>query len=272
MIFLIIVFEIIARRFPLLKMKLRQAGMKEKPEEFVKKTIVSSFYMSTGILVFLFLVLAKIGVARMLVFIFPVIFLFLFSYLLRIPDVKIRKVDRGISKEIVFAGRFLIIELQSGVSLHNALSNLSKNYLEVGKYFKEVTDKVSIGTPMEDALNEAVELSPSDNFRRVIWQILNSLRTGSDIATSLSAVLDQISREQNIEIERYGKKLNPLAMFYMIIAVILPSLGITMLIILSTFIGFELNLAVLLFISFFLGFIQFLFLALIKFSRPAVEL
>jgi flagellar protein FlaJ len=75
-----------------------------------------------------------------------------------------------------------------------------------------------------------------------------------------------------IEIKEYGRKLNPLAMFYMIIAVILPSIGITMLIVLSTFIDLALDLTILLTIAFFLSIMQVMFLAMIKSSRPAVEL
>jgi flagellar protein FlaJ len=125
---------------------------------------------------------------------------------------------------------------------------------------------------MEDALNEAVEFIPSLDFRRVLWQIINSLRTGSDIGSSITSVIDQINREHGIEVRRYGRKLNPLAMFYMIIAVILPSLGVTMLIVLSSFVQFELNLSILLVVVFLLGFVQFMFLAIIKFSRPSIEI
>ena len=129
------------------------------------------------------------------------------------PDIKISKKEKDISKEIVFAGRYLVIEIQSGVPLYNAMVNMSKNYEIIGHYFKEVTDKVDFWTSMEDALNEAVEFIPSKDFRRILWQIINSLRTGSDISKSLSTVLEQIMREQAIEVNKYGRKLNPLAIF-----------------------------------------------------------
>ena len=58
----------------------------------------------------------------------------------------------------------------------------------------------------------------------------------------------------------------------MIIAVILPTLGVAMLIVLSSFINFQLSLTILMFVAFMLGFVQFMFLSLIKFSRPAIEL
>ena len=101
--------------------------------------------------------------------------------------------------------------------------------------------------------------------------MINSIRTGSDVAKSLYSVMEQITKDQITEVNKYGKKLNPLAMFYMIVAVILPSLGITMLIILSSFIHFELSLTILLALAGFLGFVQFMFIAMVKFSRPAIE-
>ena len=265
-------FQIIARRLPNLKHSLKKAGMNYKPEDFIKRTFLSAFYMTTGLVVSLALILAKFDVLKGIMVIFiPIIFFILFSYLLKLPDVKISKKEKGISKEIVFAGRHLIIELESGVPLYNALINISKNYEVIGKYFKEIVNKVNLGTSMEDALTEAIEYIPSDNFRRLLWQILNSIRTGSDVAKSLESVLEQIAREQIIEVNKYSKKLNPFAMFYMIIAVILPTLGVTMLIVLSSFIEVNISLTILLVIAFLLAFTQFMFLSIIKFSRPAIE-
>ena len=267
-----ILFQRIAKTFPTLKIKLKQSGMEQKPEDFIKKTFLSAFYMTTGLVVFLFLVLAKLNVLKGILFlIVPLIFIVMFFYMIRLPDVRISKKEREISKEIVFAGRFLIIELESGVPLYNAMINISKNYEVVGKYFKEIMDKVDLGTSMEDALNEAVEFIPSNDFRKILWQIINSIRTGSDVAKSLYSVMEQITKDQINEVNKYGKKLNPLAMFYLITAVILPSLGMTMLIILSSFIQFELSLTILLALAGFLGFVQFMFISVVKFSRPSVE-
>ncbi|MDP3765698.1 MAG: type II secretion system F family protein [Nanoarchaeota archaeon] len=266
------IFQRISKAFPALKMKLKQAGIEDKPEDFIKKTFISAFYLTTGLVVFLFLVLAKLNLVRgVLFFIVPITFFVMFLYMIRLPDVRISKKEKEISREIIFAGRFIIIELESGVPLYNAMLNVSKNYEIIGRYFKEITDKVDLGTSMEDALNEAVEFIPSNDFRKILWQIINSIRTGSNVATSLYSVMEQITQDQITEVNKYGKKLNPLAMFYMIIAVILPSLGITMLIILSSFIQFELSLTILLALVGLLGFIQFMFIAMVKFSRPAIE-
>jgi len=58
----------------------------------------------------------------------------------------------------------------------------------------------------------------------------------------------------------------------MVVAIIMPSLGITMLIVLTTFISIKIDLAALLTIALFLGFVQYMFFSMIKSSRPAVEI
>ena len=265
-------FQRVAKISPMLRVKLKEAGIDDKPEDFIKKTFISAFYMTTGLVVVFFFLLAKyIALNGIIIFFIPVIFIVMFSYMIKLPDLKIFKKEKEINKEIMFAGRFIIIELESGVPLYNAMVNVSKNFQIVGKYFKEITDKVDLGTGMDDALNEAVEFIPSNDLRKVLYQIINSIRTGSNISKSLYSVMEQITRDQINEVNKYGKKLNPLAMFYMIVAVILPSLGMTMVIVLSSFIKFQLSLTILLVLAGFLGFIQFIFISVVKSSRPAIE-
>ncbi|MBD3355192.1 hypothetical protein GF361_04370 [Candidatus Woesearchaeota archaeon] len=246
--------------------------MKDNPEEFIKKTFFTSFYMTTGLIIFLIAVFSKFKfLAFMSALIFPLLFIGMFFYFVKLPDVKIIKKRKSIDKEVVYAGRFLIVEMESGVLLYDAMANVVKSYKEIGKAFKDILNSIDLGTSIEAALNEAIEYTPSPDFRRLLWQIINALRTGSDVSESLKSVIDQITREQIIEIKTYAKKLNPLAMFYMIIAVILPSLGITMLIVLSSFISLELSLPMLVGIAVLIGLLQLIFFVVIKSSRPAVS-
>jgi len=255
-------------------MKLKSAGMPDSKDEFIQKTLITTGYLTFALMLIFFLFFSNIAIKTKLVIILigmPILFIIVFTYLMKIPDAKVKSMEKEINREIIFAGRFIIIELESGVSLYQAMINIGKTYENVGKYFREIIEKVKVGTTMEVAINEAVETVPSNNMRKIFWQILNSLRTGSNISSSINAVIEQIQREQQIDVKEYGRKLNPLAMFYMMIAVIIPSLGMTMLIVLATFIGLNLTLPVLLSIVGFLGFIQFMFLAMIRSSRPPVE-
>lgn len=260
--------------FPDLKHNLLQANMPYEPEEFVKRTFMASFMLSFGVcILFIGGMLSSLGKQiTPAIILFPVCLFIFFNYFIKAPSVKISKFEKEINKEIVFAGRFFIIEIESGVPIFNAFINISRVYPAVGQYLGGIVDRINMGTSMEDAINEAIETVPSANLRKILWQILNSIKTGADVTESLSGVIEQIIKEQNIAVEEYGRKLNPLAMFYMLIAVIVPSLGTTMLIIFSSFMGFKLTLPVLLTITGLIGFMQFMFYAMIKSSRPAVEL
>ena len=267
-------FKFISNRFKGLDMKLKQAGMPDTKDEFLKKTTLVAGYTTFAIFMIFFLFFSRMELKTkiiILIFGIPLLFLVIFSYMMKIPDAYIKRLEKEINKEIIFAGRFLIIELESGVSLYQAMINVGNTYDYVGKYFRDIIQKVKVGTPIEEAINEAVETVPSENMRKIFWQILNALKTGSDISNSVNSVIEQIIREQQIDVKEYGRKLNPLAMFYMMIAVIIPSLGMTMLIVLATFMGLSLNLGVLFAIVGLLGFIQFMFVAIIKSSRPPVD-
>jgi flagellar protein FlaJ len=258
----------LAQRFPDLRLRLAQARMYQTPEDYVQQTFVLSALITGAIVLLLF------GFSRSpaVLLLAPVAMPILFTYFMHRAEANAAKIQRAISKEVVFAGRFLIIELESGVPLYKALQNIGENYETIGKYCEEVVQRVDLGTSMEEALNEAVQLAPSNDLRRIFWQILNSLKTGSEVGTALGSVVDQIVREQQISVKEYGRKLNPMAMFYMMIAIIVPSLGTIMLIVLGTFIGLNIGLLLL---SIVLGIdllVQFMFLTIIREQRPPVDL
>jgi pilus assembly protein TadC len=274
------IYHKIAEFYPELKIKLIQAEIPDQPEEFIRKTIVISAMLAFGS-VFLFIggLLPTIsGITGVdvpyyfLLILFPVVLFLLFTYMMHIPDAKIARLEKDINKEIVFATRFIIIEVESGVPIYNAFINVSRTYPIIGRYYGAIVEKVNLGTSMDEAISDATEIVPSNNLRKIFWQILNSIKTGADVTTALSSVLQMIIKEQKIEVEEYGRKLNPLAMFYMLIAVIAPSLGTTMLIVFASFMGIKINMGVLILMALLLGFMQFMFYAIIRSSRPAVEL
>lgn len=257
-------YKWLAQHKPGLSLKLKQARIDDDDEEYMHKTWHSAMVMSVAIV----MIIALFTKSFLTILVWPFAFLLLFSYFSKIVDVKIARIKREIDGEILFAGRFLIIELESGVPLYTTFENLAKNYETIGPYFQEIVDKAYFGTAMEDAMNEVIAITPSSNLRQVLWQILNSFSTGSDVTHSLMSVLDQIGREQQISIKEYGRKLNPLAMFYMMAAIIVPSLGVTMMSVMASFMGLNISLPILLVMVVLLGFMQFMFLAVIKSSRP----
>ena len=266
-------FQAVAHSMPGLAVKLRQARMSDSPEGFVRKAYTSAFIL-TVLLVLVLIGFGKpFGLSPFIPLLTaPFFFLLLKSFFLHQPDAISAKRKRQIESELIFATRFLMIEIQSGVNIYDAMINLAENYEGIGKEFADIINKVQLGTSLEEAVEEATELTPSDNLKKVLWQITNSLKTGADMADALRAVSDQISREQLIAVNEYGRKLNPLAMFYMMLAVILPSIGLTMTVILSNFFPVNIKLGHLLGLAIFLGMMQFMFYNMILTMRPPVAL
>jgi len=263
----------IAKNIPGLYFKLKQARLNYKPEDFVKKTILSSVYMGFGIFLLIFFTLSKTEVPMLFIILsFPICVVLMFFYMVKLPEMKVIKMSKEVNREIVFLIRFLVIEIKSGVPLYNAIENIDNNFKVINKYTNEIIQKVQMGTTLADAIQEGVNTVPSNNLRKLFWQMLNSLQTGADVSESMKALLEQVEREQQIAVKEYGRKLNPLAMFYMMLAVIIPSLGVTMLIVFATFIGIELNLLLMMIIAGFLGFMQFMFYNIIKTQRPSVDI
>jgi len=264
-------FESLAKKFPHLKNDLAQAGIKISSKDYIKKAVISTIFVTVTLLIVGFLVLSKLEANLIfLLIIAPFILFFLFGMFINAPKAKIKKKVNEIEREIVYAGRFLMIELSSGMPLYDAIINVTKSFKYVGKYFKDIIDKAEIGKPLDVAINEVIEASPSESFRKLLWQVMNALKTGSEISIALESVVEQISREQVIKINTYNKKLNTYVVMYLLLGIIVPSLGIAMGSLLSTFMGFSLNFGSLIGILFVIAFLQLMFLSVIHKSRAGV--
>ena len=205
-------------------------------------------------------------------FLFPIIIsLISFMYIMFYPKLLIVRKVKDLENNLLYGLRHLTIQVKSGVSLFDALVSVSRqNYGNLSNEFGLCTKKISTGVPEDRALEELALKNPSLHFRRVIWQIINSTKAGTDLGDTLESIVNNISSEQRIAIRKYGSQLNPLAMMYMMLAVIIPSLGITFLIILSSFSGFPITRTIFFGILLLLIVFQFAFIGIIKNRRPSI--
>jgi len=263
----------IAARMPELRDKMHSAGMRKKPAEFVDESLKNSFLMALMLSILsVFLILQNGWPIMLVVVVFAASLGIFFALMLKRLDVAISKREREIDRDVLFAGRFLLVKLNSGKPLINALFEASQSYGVAGEYFKEIVEDIKVGTPLEEALERAYKTTPSKKFRKILFQINNALRIGVDVSSPLEAILEEISQEQLIEIQRYGKKLNSIIMFYLLAAIIMPSLGITLFSIVASMMSMKIDLPVFLMILFFLMIIQFMFIGIIKSIRPNLNI
>jgi len=261
------------RQFPKLKALLKKAHMKQTPEEFIKRNLTNSIFISIAFTVLLFFAFDKAGISlAFLVLVFPVLFIIGFTFFMNTPRGTIQKREGEINKEVLFAGRYLLVKLESGVPLFNALIDGSRSYGVSSKYFKEIVDDINTGKPIEKALDDAREYNASEKFKVILAELVTTLKTGVDVTVPLRNILKQLATEQAIEIKEYGKKLNAYVMMYLIIGVIAPSLGMTLFVIVGSFLSLELSTVTIVVIIFFLILVQLFFIHLFKSARPMVNL
>jgi len=259
----------LAAKMPDLRDKLRSAGIHKKPPEFVDESLKNGFMMALMFSILsIFIILKNNLPIALVIVVFIISFAIFFSLMLKRLDVAITRREREIDRDVLFAGRFLLVKLNSGKPLINALFEASESYGVAGEYFREIVEDIKLGTPLEEALEKAYRTTPSRKFKKILFQINNALKIGVDVSQPLEAILEEISQEQLIEIQRYGKKLNSIIMFYLLAAIVVPSLGITLFSIVASMLSLKIDLPVFFMILFFLMIVQLVFIGMIKGIRP----
>ena len=261
-----------------LEAALRQQGIKESLYDFVKRMLIASVMLAVVIGITTIILMVHIGIAIgagiLLGFVVGLVAFYVgLNTFLQFPKQKGKSNAKTIERDIIFAARDLIISLRSGMPLFNALTSVSTGYGEASKEFAKVVQKVQLGTPLVDAIDQTIEETRSNSFKRIMLQASVSIKSGADVVGALQSIIDQLAMERTIEMRRYGQKLNAIAMFYMLFGIILPSMGIAVITILTTFISiFTVNITILEAALVGIIFLQLIFLQMIKRSRPVFSM
>lgn len=198
---------------------------------------------------------------------------FLFFIRVSYPKIYHNRKQKEIEKNLIPALEDMLVQLYSGVPLFTILVNISSSdYGELSQQFKRAVRQINAGLPQVEVLEDMGKRNPSEFFRRALWQISNGMRVGSDLTIVIEDTVKSLGEEQFIQIQDYGNKLNPVIMFYMLGAVILPALAITFLTIISSLVNLSSFLTKALFIVLFVIVLtlQIIFLGVIKSVRPSL--
>lgn len=194
-------------------------------------------------------------------------------YMLLLPKFKISRRGRLIDKHLEYMLKDMEIQLTAGIPLFDTVANVAKGgYGECSKMMNEIIQEVQYGKSITLVLDDFGMLSPSDHMRRVLWQIVNAIKTGSNVVVALKAISNDIQLEKENKISIYGQELNMLALIYMMSVIVAPSMGVTLLVILSSFVGIEM-INETLFWLILLGVLIFqaVFISIIRSKRPDIS-
>lgn len=268
--------ENLSKMSPSLEFDLEQSGFEISARRWMAIALFAFiFYFSLIFgLVMLVTVVAKLELYRSLTVSFFAglgIGLGSFMFLSFYPKLSAQKRINNIEKNLPYVLHHILVQVRSGVPLYDTLVSIAKgDYGTVTQEMRKVINEINTGKSEAEALEKITRETPSLFFRRVMWQLINALKSGADIGFTMKEIVDNLAIEQRVAIKKYGAQLNPLSLMYMLFAVIFPTLGITFLIVLSSFTGMNVNLEmVLVGIIGVIVVFQFMFIGLIKSRRPA---
>jgi len=261
---------------PYLSLQLEQAGINATKKEYsaIMVFLTLSYFVFFSILSFFVFskLLANESMQTILSFSLTLSLVFAFLVLVQVsmfPSILIKKNVRDVERNLVFALRTMLVQLKSGVPLFQCLNMISfGDYGKLSFEFKKAIEEINTGSSEQLALQKLATKNPSPFLRKALWQIVNGMKAGADVSSVLEVTVSSMIKQQSIEINNFSAKLRLLSLFYMMIGVIIPALGITFLIVLGSFPQIKLSEEL---FWFFLGGIilfEFMFIGMIKSVRP----
>jgi pilus assembly protein TadC len=161
----------------------------------------------------------------------------LFQFILK-PKVDVAGKKHKLERDLEYMLKDMQVQTTSGVPLFDTLVNIADgNYGECSVTADHIVKQVQSGKSIIKALDDVGMSTPSDFMRRVMWQLVSAIRSGSDVAIALRAISEDLRTLKKGKIKAYGQELNMWSLIYMMAAIILPSMGVTLLVILSSFLG-----------------------------------
>lgn len=267
----------IEKVFPGLELDLKQAEFGLRRYEYISLMLfagISTFLLGLVLITITLAVIRQLTPAnQLLALLASAVLGFLpIMYLSKYPSFVLKRKVTAIERNLLFAIRHMVIKVRSGVSLYNAMLDVSKgSYGEVSKEFRRIAKEMASGVSEKKALEKAALRTPSTHFRRFVWQISNAMGAGADLGGVLQRIVESLSTEQKTAIKKYGSELNPLAVVYLVISVIFPPLGVTTLIVLGNIFGMSISESLFFLILAAVIVFNIIYLGLIKGRRPVVE-
>jgi flagellar protein FlaJ len=206
-----------------------------------------------------------IGEVKWIIISGVLVFLIFLSFFMYYPRVLARKIVEDVDRDLVYALKDLLLQISSGVPLFNAMVNISKSgYGTISKEFRRTVQDINAGEMQEIALEKMALRTESEFLRRTIRQMLTAFKSGASLQAALKSVIKNLQQYQYSQVKSYTYELNLWVLLFIIISVAVPSLGITLLVVLSTFGGMSVNEN---FIIGLVGFCFFFEIALVEFIK-----
>lgn len=198
--------------FSSLKTDIKKSGLRQTLIEYLSTSLLTCIILFVVELPLLSLILSllKLGplfslvMATTLSFLICILF---FLFFLNYPKFIIRDKNKSIERTLPFATIYLSTVASSGLPPHRVFEIFSefKEHEEISEESKKiVTDMKAFGLNIYEALNRAIDRTPSIELRDLFWSIISVLKSGGNLSIFL--------REKSITyLNNYRRRLNEFA-------------------------------------------------------------
>ena len=273
--------ETITPYFLGLKIDLKKAGMKTSVQEYLGQGIFLLFlifFVGLPLFSFIFAFLFKnflFGFISSFTFILSSLAIFFLVYL-NYPKMRISGKSKKIDNQIAFATVHLSTIASSGVPLDKIFEIFSK-YSAYGETTEEISkiqsDIKMFGLDVNTALERAVDRSPSKNLKELLWGILSTNLTGSDLGIFLREKSKSFMADYRRQIHDFSHQLSLYLQIYLTAVILGAAFFVILTSIVAGIVGIASSVLELQFflIFIFLPAISIIFLYLVKVATPGGE-
>ena len=142
----------------------------------------------------------------------------------------------SVDEDLPFALREMALRIEGGIPLYDAMVDVSESdFGEISREFAIAVHEINSGYSEKAALERMAVRTKSEFLKKTLWQITSALSSGASLAPALKQVADTIKAKQLTSLKDYSSSLGFLVWFYLILAIVMPAMGITFIIVYAAF-------------------------------------
>ncbi len=225
--------------YPSVRYDLRNIGLDFPPENYCTIAFLSASIWAVVLTLFIGLIVSRTTLAPpiQLLAIFWAFFISLLFFLLlhlAYPKIIAKNIAAKIDRELIFAMRDMLIQISSGIPVYNAVENVANsNYEFTSREFAEVSNKVKTGSSLLEAIEGMAVRTQSEYLKKTSWQMATAIRAGAQMDSTLKSIVKLLVDYQFSLSKSFTAELNFIILIYMMAAAVLPTMGVSILVIFS---------------------------------------
>lgn len=266
----------IAYRNQELKNNLAEAGIDITPATYIG----AGLYSLVNLLILLIIItvfIVYIGIEKavlsqkfivLLVLMDLIVPFMYYFYYLNYPKLRAIQRMKDMETYLPIFLREILVKVRAGEPLFNSILETAQSTKgELRSVLSKIVQRAESGEELSKAFENEAKNVPSNLVRRVLESISNAVKSGGDLSSTIETLNDYTLNHQQSRFQAYSRSLLPFSLAYMLICVVLPSLGNTILILLSSFAGVNISVILIVFPILVLVF-EFIFISMIKQNKP----